>query len=557
MNPTNKITYFLYARKSSESEDRQIQSIDDQINKLKEVADRLNLSIKKTYTEAKSAKKPNNRPLFDEMLKRIEAGEANGILCWQMNRLSRNPVDSGKLGWLLQQGVIKSIQTPDRTYLPDDNVILFNVETGSANQYILDLSKAVKRGINSKLAKGWRPGSAPQGYLNSKIKDRGDNDLLIDPDRFSLVRKMWDLMLTGNYMPSKILEIANNQWGYRTRKTKRKGGLPLSRSGIYKIFTNPFYAGIFYWGKEKIQYDGKHQKMITLDEYDRVQKLLGRDGKPRPKTHHFAFTGSLHCAECGCLFTALEKEKLIKSTGKIKKYTYYYCTRKKKDIKCTQKKVLTEENLEIQIEKEIEKYTILPEFLNWALQILNEHNDREIEDRSKIYEMQNKGLLQTQKELDNLTQMRYRELIDDEIFLKSKKELQSKITLLKEKLNETEARAEKWLELTEKTFNFVTYARKKFLAGGLEPRKEILMALGKTPMIREGKLVITPFDWLEPIKNGYPALEEAYLRLEPTKIGKNTHKKEVLSSIFVQWRSLWNEIRTWFINRFPLIETSI
>jgi DNA invertase Pin-like site-specific DNA recombinase len=138
---TNKIKYFIYARKSSESEDRQVQSIDDQINKLKEIADTLNLEIKKTYTESKSAKKPDNRPLFSEMLQRIENGEAQGILCWHINRLSRNPIDSGKISWLLQQGIIKSIQTTEKQYLPDDNVILFNVETGSANQFILDLRK--------------------------------------------------------------------------------------------------------------------------------------------------------------------------------------------------------------------------------------------------------------------------------------------------------------------------------------------------------------------------------------------------------------------------------
>ena len=532
----SKIEYFLYARKSEESEDKQIQSIDNQIDDLKDLANRLNLTIKTKYTETRSAKKPNNRPLFDEMLKQIENGEAGGILCWHINRLSRNPIDSGKISWLLQQGVIKSIQTMEKQYLPDDNVILFNVETGSANQFILDLRKAVKRGINSKLAKGWRPGSAPAGYLNSKIKDRGDNDIPIDPERFPIVRKMWDLMLTGNYTPPQILEIANNKWGYRTRKTKRTGGVPLSRTAIYKIFNNLFYAGIFLWGKEKIQYEGKHEKMITLEEFDRVQIILGRKGKPRPKTHHFAFTGSLRCAECGCMFTALEKEKIIKSTGKVKRYAYYYCTRKKKDIECTQKKVITEQDLETQIDEEIKKYTILPEFFHWALEILNEKNDREIDDRSKIYETQQKAMVQTQKELDSLTKMRYRELIDDETFLKEKRELQSKISQLKEKINETESRAEKWRELTEKTFNFVTYARKKFLSGGLEPKKEILMALGKNRTIKEGKLIIEPFPWLEPIKNGYPALEAEYLRLEPTKTGTFTNKTELFGSVRSQWR---------------------
>ena len=148
---TNKIKYFIYARKSSESEDRQVQSIDDQINRLKKLAIDLDLDIKKTYSEAKSAKKPNNRPVFDEIIQRIENGEANGILCWHLNRLTRNPIDSGKLSWLLQQGIIKSIQTIERQYLPDDNVLLFNVETGQANQYVLDLSRDTKRGLLKKL----------------------------------------------------------------------------------------------------------------------------------------------------------------------------------------------------------------------------------------------------------------------------------------------------------------------------------------------------------------------------------------------------------------------
>ena len=534
----NKIRYFLYARKSSESEDRQVQSIDDQINRLKQLASDLNLDIKKIYTEAKSAKKPNNRPLFDEMIQRIENGEADGILCWQINRLSRNPIDSGKLSWLLQQGILKSIQTIDRQYLPDDNVILFSVEAGSANQYILDLKKNVKRGQESKLAKGWLPCFAPQGYLNSRIKEKGENDILKDPERFPLIRKMWDLMLTGNYTPPQILDIANNEWGYRTRKTKRSGGNPLSRSGIYRIFTNIFYAGIIEYGGR--QYDGKHDAMITLEEYDRVQKLLGRKGRPRPKTHKFAFTGFIRCAECGCLYTAETKTKFIKSENKYRDYTYYHCTHRKTDINCSQRTALREKDLELQIEKEIEKYTILPEFLHWALEGLNKKNDKEIEERTKVYGMQHKTLVQTQKELDELTKMRYRLLIDDEIFLKEQKELQVKIAQFKGKLRETETRAEQWLELTERTFNFATYARKAFITGGLELKKEIMMALGQNAIIKRKKLIIEPNEWFQPIKNGYPVLEAEYLRLEPTKLPLNKAKTEALASVRARWRRGWD-----------------
>ena len=528
---TNKIKYFLYARKSSESEDRQVQSIDDQINRLKQLTNDLDLDIKKTYIESKSAKKPNNRPVFDEMMKRIENGEANGILCWQINRLSRNPIDSGKLSWLLQQGILKSIQTIDRQYLPDDNVLLFNVESGMANQFILDLKKNVKRGVESKLQKGWRPNLAPVGYLN----DKAEKTIIKDPERFNLIRKMWDLMLTGNYTPPKILDIANNEWGFKTRTFKKRsyGGKPLSRSGIYKIFTNLFYVGIIQYHDS--EYGGKHDKMITLEEYDRVQAILGRKGRPRPKKHHFAFTGFIRCAECGCLYTAETKQKHIKSTGEIKEYTYYHCTRKKRDINCSQRKSIKEEELELQIEKELEKYTILPEFLHWALEVLGQKNDTEIEDRSKIYETQHKTLAKTQNELDELTKMRYRQLITDEIFLKEKNELQSKINQLKEKLRETESRAEKWLELTEKTFHFATYARKAFLDGKLELKKEILMSLGKTVTIENNKLTIEANEWFQPIKNGYSILEKEYLRLEPMKMPLNKAKTEALASVRTQW----------------------
>ena len=529
---SSKIKYFLYARKSSESEDRQVQSIDDQVNRLKQLASELNLDIKKIYIEAKSAKKPNNRPIFDEMIQKIEEGEAGGILCWQINRLSRNPIDSGKLSWLLQQGILKSIQTIDRQYLPDDNVLLFNVESGMANQFIIDLRKNTKRGVEGKLQRGWLPSHAPLGYLNDKL----EKTIIKDPERFNLVRKMWDLMLTGNYTPPKILKIANKEWGLRTPKHKRNGDKELSTSGIYKMFSNLFYTGIIEWNKKK--YEGKHEPMITLEEFDQVQIILGKEGKPRPQTHEFAFTGMIRCKECGCLYTAETKKKLIRSTRKIKEYTYYHCTRKTKRVICSQRKGIKDNDLEFQVEKELERYTILPEFKDWALEVLNSSNDKEIEDRSKIHEMRAKTLLATQTELDSLTKMRYRELIDDETFLREKDLLQSKITELKSKLRETESRAEKWLELTEKTFNFATYARAKFLTGGLELKKEILQTLGKTIEIKDNKLFIEANDWFKPIAESYSALEKDYLRLEPEKMLVNKEKTEALASVRTRWGGL-------------------
>ncbi len=525
---TNKIIYFLYARKSSESEDRQVQSIEDQVSYLKELATNLGITIKEILTESKSAKKPNNRPAFENMLERVENGEAQGILCWQINRLSRNPIDSGRISWMLQQGNLKCIQTIDRQYLPDDNVLLFSVESGMANQFIIDLRKNSKRGMEGKADRGWLPSRAPLGYKNNLL----EHIIIEDSERFHLVRKMWEMMLTGKYTPPQIREIANNEWGFRTAKTKRSGGVGIANSVIYKMFNNIFYTGMFNWNGRT--YNGNHKPMITLEEYDRVQIILGRNGKPRAKNHNFAYTGLMQCKVCGSMYTGVEKTKIVKSTGELKTYTYFSCSKRKKGAVCNQKPITLKE-LEGQIDIELERFTILPKFREWALEILNKNNDKEVEDRTKIYENQHKSLVETQKELDSLVKMRYRDLIDDDTFIKERDGLKGKIVKLTSNLRGTEDRAEKWLELTEKTFNFACYARKEFIFGDLKKKREIFSAIGQNFLVKDGKVFISPNEWFVPIEKAYPELELEYNRLELDETLDSATKNERFAHLILEW----------------------
>ena len=535
-----KINYFNYLRKSTESEDRQVASIESQKKELNDLATREKLKVIDTLEESHSAKRPG-RPLFNEMVKRFERGEANGLLIWSCSRASRNSIDTGAIIYLLDTGKLLEVRTPSQVFrnTPNDKFLL-NLFCSQAKLENDNKGVDVRRGIKTKLEKGWRPGGAPQGYLNSKFKDRGDNDIARDPERFALIRKMWDLMLTGHYTVPRILEIANNEWGYTTRKTKRMGGKPLGKSSLYRIFTNIFYAGIIE--HQGVQYQGKHEPMITPEEYDLVQLILGRDGKPRKTKRAFAFTGAIRCQECGCLYTAEIKKKIIKGTGNIKEYTYYHCTRRTTRVKCTQKKVIRDDDLELQIEKELDKYTIMPEFLHWALERIDERKETDVEDKINIENMQQKAIEQAESELKESAIMRRRQLIDDEEFLGDKKELEAKIAQLKSKLDNTESKTEKCIELEEKTFSFATYARSKFLNGGLELKREILMGLGEKPTIKSKILTIKPYEWFEKIEKGYPELESEYLGLEPTKMGDFENKKEALASICSRWQtsSVWN-----------------
>ena len=169
------------------------------------------------------------------------------------------------------------------------------------------------------------------------------------------------------------------------------------------------------------------------------------------------------------------------------------------------------------------------------MEILNKENEKEIEDRKKIHETRCKAVLDTQKQIDELTRMRYRELIGDDVFKRELKQLQSQLASLKQYRSETEDRADKWLDLTEKTFHFATNAREAFIHGGMDTKKDILMAIGQNPTIKDGILRIETSEWLVPIKDTYPKLEEDCLRLEPLQVLENKERTELLDPVRRNW----------------------
>ncbi len=534
---SEKHIYFLYARKSSESEDRQIQSIDDQISRLRELAATHGLEIKEIFIESKTAKKPYCRPVFSEMIKRVENGEANGIICWEMNRLFRNPIDQGTIHWLLQESVIKSIHTIERQYLPSDNVLLLNVIGGMANQYIIDLRRNSRRGMEGRAERGWLPSITPLGYVN----DLADKTIKPDPERFEAVRKMWDMMISGKYTPQGIRRIANEEWGFLTPKHKRMGGNEISNSLIYKIFSNIFYTGMFRWAGKL--YNGNHKPMITFAEYDQVQLMLGRKGSPRAQHHIFAYTGFIECGDCGSMVTASEKKKLVKTTGQYKIYIYYHCTRKKKGIVCHNRPITLRE-IEKQVENSLEMYRIAPEFLEFGMDLLREEKKITATDLVAISEMQQKSLGEAQKELDNLTRMRYRELIDDASFIKERNILRDKIIRLTAEIRLSKDNSQKWIELAGCALDFATHAYDKFQSGTVATKKAICASLGSNYQLKDKILLFEASVWLIPIKEVHTELLAEYRRLELQKYLNTEVWNMGLTSIIQRWLAVVDEVRT-------------
>ena len=519
------IKYFIYARKSSESEDKQVASVSSQIKELKDLAERHGLDILDILTEEKSAKAPG-RPVFNKMMEDVQQGKAQGIICWKLDRLARNPVDGGQIGWLLQQSIIQHIQTYQREYFPTDNVLMMNLEFGMANQFILDLSINTKRGLRNKADEGWLPSKSPLGYLNNKYNLPDLPPIYNDPERFSMMRQLWDILLEKqcsiNSLYQKSLEI-----GLVTDK-----GKPIARSKFYLLFKNPFYYGSFNWNGKL--YHGKHNPMISKTEYDLAQVIISGNKPSFYNNHVFAFTGMIKCGECGAGITA-EKKKKYQKNGNVHHYTYYHCT-KRINPKCSQKTIRDTE-LEKQIIDILDKIEIPSTFHHWAIRYLKEEQSKETVDRDEILKSQQKRLDSCIRKQDSLFEMRLNNEIEKEEYLQRKEQLIEVEQRYKQLIDDTHHRAKTWLDNAEKLFSFAETAKKRFESGNLVVKREVLACLGSNLILLDRKLNIQLQEPLSIFTKYSPELKALRDRLEPLQDKTEQEVMEVIST----GNEIWGE----------------
>lgn len=522
--PSNfPLRYFLYARKSTESEDRQVASISSQIEELKKFAEVNEIKIEKIFTEEKSAKAPG-RPIFNQMLDLIDSGKADAILCWKLDRLARNPIDGGKISWMLQKGTIKNIQTFQKAYLPADNVLMMSVEFGMANQFILDLSSNTKRGQRESIRNGWYPHKPPIGYLNNKFGLPDKPPIFKDPILFDIVKKLWDLLIEKKDSIEQLHEKALSM-GLRTTQ-----GQEYPRTSFYNLFRNPFYYGNFLWNGKLNQ--GKHEPMVTKTEFDLVQKLLDSRGLARRNNLEFAFTGLIRCGECGASITAEHKVKHQKN-GNTHFYTYYRCTKRiMKD--CTQKTIRSNE-LETQILNILERINIPPEFHQWAIKYLKEEHAKESVDRESIIKAQQKSLESCRRRLDNLLDLRINDKVSEEEFDTKKASIIQEKEKLEESLKNSNIRQNVWIDKAEALFNFAETAKKRFETGNLEDKHQILKALGSNLLLKDRILSVSIESNLALFLEVAPEVQKLHNRLEPLQPIEKS----------IRWDKIYSENPKW------------
>ena len=334
-----KVKYCLYARKSTESEERQVLSIDSQIKEMLQLADREGLEIVTMKRESHSAKETGQRPIFNEIIDEIKEGKFNGILTWAPDRISRNAGDLGKVVDLMDANLLMDIRTFGQRFMnsPNDKFMLM-ILCGQAKLENDNRGINVKRGLRTRVEMGLWPGVAPLGYLTQKLLDK-KCEVIIDQARAPIVKKIFEKMAHEKWSGRKIYHWLRFEINFKT-----PGNHNLALGNIFRIIQNDFYHGTFEYPRNSGNwYKGKHEPIVSKELFDQANQQLKRNKIVR-ESHEFAFTKLMTCGLCGSGISAEEKYKQLKD-GTVAKYIYYGCGRSK-DRHCKNPYMREEELIE-------------------------------------------------------------------------------------------------------------------------------------------------------------------------------------------------------------------
>lgn len=323
----SQMKYCLYARKSTEAEEKQALSIDSQIKEMRQIAERENLSIVEIRKESHSAKESGQRPVFEEIVKDIDTGIFNGIITWAPDRLSRNAGDLGKLVDRMDQRKLIQIKTFGQTFSnsPSDKFLLM-ILCSQAKLENDNKSINVKRGMRARCEMGLWPVQPPTGYRKPNQR-LAKCEVEIDPERADTIRQIFEKISYEKWSVSKVHAWLRYDLDFKTHR-----GFHLSLGNVFKIINNTFYYGRFEFPQGSgIWYEGKHKPIITKELFDETRNSI-KSQTIKSQGKEFAFTRIMKCGACGSGITADEKFKKLLNGG-VNRHVYYRCT-KAKDRNC-------------------------------------------------------------------------------------------------------------------------------------------------------------------------------------------------------------------------------
>ena len=424
----NKPKYFLYARKSTEDDDRQVMSIEAQLFELRELARKENLEILEEFQESKSAKTPG-REIFGEMMAKIENGGDFGILAWHPDRLARNSIDGGRVIYAVDTRKVVSLRFPTFWFEPTpQGLFMLQVAFGQSKYYSDNLAENIKRGIRQKLRRGEWLNLAPFGYQNNPLK----HNIEPHPTEARIVRLAFEEYVKGSYGYESLAKFLADLG------VVSKNGTPLAKISIKRLLTHRAYLGFVKHGNE--WFDGNFEPILSSALFEAVQKVLRAKERPhkRKARHDFPFTGLFRCAECSSMISAQW------ATGKSgHRYRYYRCSKKRG--RCPQP-YIQEMELARQIKARLQTISLCDRYTDWMLAKVDEWNKEELSASQSEVQNLSANIKANEGCMEKLVSMYLDGDVPKEMYLTRKDVLMRSFAALQEKKKDFERGRKNWVE---------------------------------------------------------------------------------------------------------------
>lgn len=477
----------LFCRVSSKEQEDTGYSLPAQEKLLNEYSGQKNFTVDKVFSISESASGKKKRQAFNEMLKYVKKNNIKIIICEKIDRLTRNLKDAVEINdWIngdperevhfVKEGVILNKDSKS------NEKFIWNIKVSVAQYYIDNLSEEVRKGQKEKIEQGWLPTRPPIGYKS--VGEQGHRIHIIDENKVSLVKKMFELYSSGNYSVKRLTGVMN-EMGLRN-----DNGNKIVKSRMHQYLTDPFYIGYNEWNKQLTL--GKQETFIDDSLFEKVQKLLKSKTTPKYSKHNHLFKGCMRCKECEGTITWEIQKGIV----------YGHCNHYRN---CTQTTWVIENDINKQLMQSLGLLQLKSMRLSeWIRKALKEtHKDEIAVHSSSVSELTKRQVLLKQR-LDKLYDDKLDDKISEDFYQRKYEEYSAELRNLDKSLSKVNNASLSYFELSLNFYDLSQRSTEIYNKASIEEKRSLIKVIFDSLTIDNGVL---EWNYSKPFKMLYDAVQ--------------------------------------------------